>query len=111
MGSTARNPSLIGVKVGNYEIVSILGEGGMGTVYLARHPIIDKQVAIKVLHPEHAARADAAARWLVEARAAGAIGHASVVEVLDAGVADLGGQDSVYYIVMEHLDGHPLRDE
>jgi serine/threonine-protein kinase len=111
MAESATNRPLIGARIGNYEIASLLGEGGMGAVYLARHAVIKRSVAIKVLHPEFAARADAAARWLVEARAAGEIGHPGVVEVIDCGVADLGDRGTLHYIVMEHLEGRPLRDE
>ena len=110
MPTTARRRSLLGEKIGNYAIVSTLGEGGMGVVYLAEHPILGKRVAIKVLHGDHAARAEAAARCFVEARAAAAIAHPNVVGVIDCGVAEIGGAP-VHYLVMEHLEGRSLRDE
>jgi hypothetical protein len=110
MPTTARRRSLVGEKIGNYAVVSTLGEGGMGTVYLAEHPIIGRRVAIKVLHDGGAERAEAAARCFVEARAIGEIRHPNVVDVIDCGVADLG-DGPVHYLVMEHLEGRSLREE
>jgi serine/threonine protein kinase len=109
MATPAPRQSLIGSKIGNYTITSTLGEGGMGVVYRAEHPMIGKQVAIKVLHPDHAARADAAARCFLEARAVNEIRHPNVVDIIDCGVADLGEHGSVHYLLMELLDGEPLR--
>jgi eukaryotic-like serine/threonine-protein kinase len=110
MATAARRRSLLGEKIGNYAIVSTLGEGGMGVVYLAEHPIIGKRVAIKVLHDGHAERAEAAARCFVEARAIGGIRHPNVVDVIDCGVAELG-DGPAHYLVMEHLEGRSLREE
>ncbi len=110
MAQAAHRRSLIGEKIGNYAIVSTLGEGGMGVVYLAEHPIIGKRVAIKVLHEGAAARAEAAARCFVEARAIGEIRHPNVVDVIDCGAAELP-DGPVHYLVMEHLEGRSLREE
>jgi serine/threonine-protein kinase len=110
MATTARRRSLIGEKIGNYAIVSTLGEGGMGVVYLAEHPILGRRVAIKVLHGDLAAKAEAAARCFVEARAAAGIEHPNVVDVIDCGVAEVGDAQ-VHYLVMEHLEGRSLREE
>src|SRR5215470_15729829 len=108
MATTARRRSLVGAKIGNYVIESPLGEGGMGVVYLARHPIIGKQVAIKVLHADHA---DAAARCFVEARAVNDIHHANVVDVIDCGSIELPEHGTLQYLVMEYLEGRSLRAE
>jgi tRNA A-37 threonylcarbamoyl transferase component Bud32 len=95
---------MIGQTAGNYRIVKLLGEGGMGTVYLAVHPTIGRKAAVKVLR-EHLARdPEIVARFFNEARAANAIHHAGIVEIFDSGV--LPGGDA--YIVMEFLDGESL---
>src|SRR5207244_7049307 len=81
-----------------------LGEGGMGTVYLAVHPTIGRKAAVKVLH-EHLARdPDIVTRFFNEARAANAIHHPGIVEMFDSGTLPAGGA----YIVMEFLDGESL---
>lgn len=107
----APRASMVGARLGNYELVELLGEGGMGVVYLGRHPQIGKQVAVKVLHPEYAARADAMERCFLEARAVNGINHPNVVDVIDCGVAEIEGHGSVPYLLMEYLDGRPLRVE
>src|SRR5215470_7233355 len=108
MARAATQESLIGAKIGNYAIASVLGEGGMGVVYLAEHPMIGRRVAIKVLHADHAARADAAARAFLEARAVNEIRHPNVVDVIDCGTTEVGDRE-IYYLVMEYLEGRPLR--
>src|ERR1041385_7103657 len=109
MASTARARSLVGAKIGNYAILEKLGEGGMGVVYRAEHPMIGKQVAIKVLHAEHAGREDAAARCFIEARAVNEIHHSNVVDIIDCGTADLPDHGQVHYLLMEYLQGRSLR--
>jgi serine/threonine-protein kinase len=108
--SAAIDP-LIGKQVGNYQIRHKLGEGGMGSVYLAEHPRIGKKVALKILHAEFTANQDVTTRFFNEARAVNDIGHPNIVDIMDFGQIEGG---SVYFI-MEFLQGRSLaqviRDE
>jgi serine/threonine-protein kinase len=95
---------VIGQRFGNYRAVSLLGEGGMGAVYLAEHPQIGRRVAVKVLRPEMIREQQLLVRFLNEARAANAIRHPNIIEVLDSGTTPEG----VPYLVMELLEGEVL---
>jgi serine/threonine-protein kinase len=96
---------MIGQTVGNYRITRLLGQGGMGTVYLAEHPGIGRKAAVKILHPALARDRDMVTRFLNEARAVNAIHHPGIVEIFDSGSLD---QEGTWYIVMELLDGESL---
>jgi hypothetical protein len=95
---------VIGTKLGNYEIDRLIGEGGMGQVYLAVHPGIGRRAAIKVLTAGQAADPQIVSRFITEARAANAIRHPNIVDIYDSGVLDSGTP----YIVMEYLEGETL---
>ena len=99
-------PLPAGATFDRYQIEKLLGVGGMGEVYLAHDPRLQRAVAIKLLTGE-AARDDATsgvARLLREARAAAALSHPNIVSV-----HDVGEQDGVPYLVMEFVPGHSLR--
>ncbi len=103
--------SLIGKRVGNYEIKSKLGEGGMGAVYLGEHPLIGKKVAIKVLLEEYAANEAVVTRFFNEAKAVNDIGHQNIVDIIDFGkVPNEDGSGEMVYFVMELLNGESLAD-
>jgi len=93
---------------GRYELLRLVGAGGMGAVYEARNTWTGRRVAIKVLHPAFAQNEEVLARFFREAQAATRIAHPSIVEVLDLGQ---DGVDGVYYIVQEFLEGRDLRAE
>ena len=95
------------VVEGRYRIIKTLGEGGMGTVFLAEHALIKRRVAIKILHPELATDANVIERFMNEARAAGTLGHPNIVESTDMGFT----HNHVPYIVFEYLEGSLLTDE
>ena len=97
-------PAVIGQRFGNYRATALLGEGGMGAVYLAEHPSIGRQVAIKVLRAELGHDEQALARFINEARAANSIRHPNIIEILDSGVTENG----ISYLVMELLRGESL---
>ena len=86
-----------------FEALRVLGKGGMGTVYLARDPRLDRPVALKVLHPEDVGTDERRARFLREARTAAAIRHPNVATIYEVG--ESGG---VPFIVMEYCEGETL---
>ena len=99
-----------GSRIGRYTIVSTLGQGGMGKVYLARDPVIGRNVALKVITMRPDLPDDEAAqyreRFLREAQAAGALVHPNIVAVHDVG---LDPATRCPYIVMEHVPGQDLK--
>src|SRR5512133_3712314 len=88
----------VGTVLGSWELVAELGEGAMGRVYRARHARLGREVAIKVLNPEHAARRDVVERFFREARVANEIDHPHIVEGKDFVVAPHAA-----HLVMEAL--------
>ena len=103
MSATA---SLINQTIGNYRVSRLLGEGGMGVVYLAQHPVIGRKVAIKLLHVALARDQDIVSRFFNEARAIHLIAHANIVEILDFGQTT----DGQPYFIMEFLEGEALSE-
>jgi serine/threonine protein kinase len=97
---------VIGQTVNNYEVTRLLGEGGMGAVYLAEHPFLKRKAAIKILKPECASNTDLVQRFLNEARAANAIHHPNIIDIIDVGILPEG----VPYMMMEFLKGEALAD-
>jgi serine/threonine-protein kinase len=89
-----------------YRIESLLGEGGMGAVYLAQHVLMRKRVAIKVLHPEMTGMPEIVARFEREAMAAAHIEHPNVAAATDFGKL----QDGACFLVLEYVEGRNLRD-
>jgi len=92
-----------------YRVDGMLGRGGMGAVFRAVHLGTDRTVALKVIVPDHAQRADFLARFEREARACGRLRHPNIVDVTDFGYADVNGS-RLAYLVMEYLDGCSLAD-
>ena len=101
---------IIGQTIGNYLVKQKLGEGGMGSVYLAEHPTIGKKVALKVLHAEFSNNEEVAQRFFHEAKAVNNIGHPNIVDIVDYGVIAGGGREQLVYFIMEYLSGQALSD-
>jgi len=89
---------------GKYRIEKLIGRGGMGAVYLARHELLDRHVALKVLAQEAVGNEDATRRLIKEAQLAGKIPGDHICRVTDVGVGD----DGVPYVAMEYLEGRDL---
>jgi serine/threonine-protein kinase len=98
------NKTMIGATLDSYTVRNKLGEGGMGTVYMAEHAVLGRKAAIKLLRPELSGDREIVMRFLNEARAASAIHHPAIVEIFDFGFApELGA-----FLVMELLEGETL---
>ena len=90
---------------GKYVVVEVIGRGGMANVYRARHPALDRDVAIKAIHPHLAEEPGFGERFVHEARLVASLRHPGIVQVHDFDVAD--GRP---YMVMEYVDGGTLKD-
>jgi eukaryotic-like serine/threonine-protein kinase len=95
---------VIGETINNYRVSSLLGEGGMGAVYLAEHPFMGRKAAIKVLRREFAEDPGLVERFMNEARAANAIRHPNIIDIIDVGRMPNG----IPYLMMEFLEGESL---
>lgn len=95
--------SRVGTRIGRYKIVEFLGQGGMGTVFRAWDPMIQRDVAIKLL-PEELSRSETAVqRFLVEARSAGRLNHPNAVAIYE-----IGQEGTSHYLVMEYVPGRSI---
>ena len=100
----ATDDPLLGTQLGRYRIAALLGEGGMGSVYLATQPMIGSRVAIKILSEQCSRKPDLVERFFAEAKAVNLIRHESIASVLDMAKLD----DGRPYIVMEYVEGVTL---
>ncbi len=98
------DPAEVAKKLPQFEILELLGRGGMGVVYKARQLQLDRLVALKILPPLDAQSPDFVARFTREARALAKLNHPNIVNVYD-----FGETSGLYYIVMEYVDGANLR--
>ncbi|MDD4776212.1 MAG: protein kinase [Syntrophomonas sp.] len=89
---------------GRYELIEVIGEGGMSFVYKARDNILDRIVAVKILKDEFARDQVFVEKFKTEALSVARISHPNIVNIFDVGV-----QDNIYYIVMEYVDGYTLK--
>jgi Tol biopolymer transport system component len=94
---------MIGQIVSHYQILSKLGAGGMGEVYLAEDQTLGRRVALKLLPPAVARERDRIERFILEARAASAMNHPNI-----ASIHELGGAGDLRFIAMEYVEGQPL---
>ncbi|MBC7974866.1 MAG: serine/threonine protein kinase, partial [Myxococcales bacterium] len=99
--------NLIGTNIGSYVVERELGSGGAGTVYACRHTLIEREVAVKLLHDEHVRDPDQVARFFQEAKAAADIGHPNIIVIIDYGTLELAGGARTY-VMMESLGGESL---
>ena len=107
-GSELKGPNdpMLGTFVGNLQLIRRLGSGGMGVVYVAEHVTLQKQYAVKVLHPQYTEHQEFAARFQREARVMASLDHENIVREIDFGELD----DMGMYLVMEFLDGRSLKE-
>src|SRR5688572_3054272 len=104
-GVRARAKQRLGtVLAGKYELQNLIATGGMGAVYGAWQPFLQRKVAVKILHADLVHCEDHVERFLRESRMASALNHPNIVTVLDGGVAD----DGAPYLVQELLEGEDL---
>jgi serine/threonine protein kinase/Tfp pilus assembly protein PilF len=101
--ATSQHQSLIGRQVGPYKIHSLLGVGGMGEVYLAQDPRLDRAIALKILPAELASDPDRIRRFIREAKAASCLKHPNV-----ATIYEIGKSDAFHFIAMEYVEGQTL---
>src|SRR5688572_11679986 len=94
-----------GESIGHYRIISKLGKGGMGEVYLAEDTKLERRVAIKILLAEVAGDETRVRRFVQEAKAASALNHPNILTV-----HEIGSSDESQYIVTEYIKGETLRD-
>jgi serine/threonine-protein kinase len=106
-----QNPN-IGRVLGSYRLLQLLGEGGMGQVYLGEHTRLGRKVALKLLRPEYARHTKAVQRFFGEARAVNQISHDNIVEITDfiENDVDAEGKPAEKYYIMELLRGRSLGD-
>ena len=102
----ADDPRIGQVLGGRYRLEQVIGEGGMAIVYLARHTLMDRPYAVKILHDRFSADEKTVERMRREARMTASLTHPNIIQIYDFGLTD----DRCPYIIMELLEGRSLRE-
>lgn len=103
--SDSRKPTMVGQTLsGRYKLVSVIGEGGMSVVYRGFHTLMERHVAVKMLHMECLQEDELVARFKQEAQAASRLSHPNLISVFDFGISE----DGHPFLVMDYADGRPL---
>src|SRR5262249_57362726 len=97
---------LIGQRIGSYQIINQIGQGGMGEVYLAQDSRLGRKVALKLLPSQFVGDKRRVLRFELEARAVSILNHPNIVTIFDAGQVE-----DIYFIATEYIDGRTLRAE
>lgn len=105
--SPSQNIQIGDVVAGKYRLLAMIGEGGMGVVYLAEHELIEKRLALKLLRAEYSIKPELVSRFQQEAISASRIKHPNVLDVFDFGQLE----DGSFFLAMEYLTGHDLAAE
>jgi serine/threonine protein kinase/Tol biopolymer transport system component len=103
--SAGMDRSLLGRTIGHYSVISVLGVGGMGEVYLARDTILERKVALKLLPPQYTSDPNRISRFEREARAASALNHPNIITIYE-----IGEIEGKHFIAAEFVDGRTLRE-
>lgn len=98
--------NLHGFSVGRYKLQNLLGYGAMGNVYKSRHPDLQRDIAVKILHPHHTRVPGFVERFRHEAAATATLIHPNIIQVFDFDVSD----DGLYYMVMQYINGPSLEE-
>src|SRR5579862_6465298 len=94
---------MLGRQLGHFEILSLLGQGGMGAVYQARDTHLDRMVALKVLPHDKMSDPERKRRFSQEAKAASALNHPNIITIYD-----IASEGDVDFIAMEYVEGRTL---
>ena len=105
IGDRTTAAAWVGKKLGRYQVISVLGQGAMGMVLKAHDPMIERDVAIKVLAEHLAADATALGRFLAEAKAVGKINHPNVMSIYE-----ICQEGPIHYLVLEYVAGGSIDD-
>ena len=97
-------PDLTGREISHYNIIELLGTGGMGEVYLAQDTKLRRKVALKILPPQFSSDGERKSRFEKEARAVSALNHPNIITIYEIGEAD-----GISFMATEFIDGHTLR--
>jgi serine/threonine protein kinase len=101
LGATGAHRMLGQVMLGQYELVDVLGQGGMSVVFKGKHKMTNQEVALKILPPEIAAQSQVKSRFLVEAKALAALDHSNIVHLYN-----VGEQNGFFVLAMQYVQGH-----
>ncbi|MFN2412643.1 MAG: protein kinase, partial [Pyrinomonadaceae bacterium] len=96
---------LVGKSLGNYQVIEMLGAGGMGRVYMARDTLLGRKVALKLLPAYFTQDRERVRRFQQEARAASALNHPNILTIYE-----IRHVDSIHYIATEFIEGETLRE-
>ncbi len=96
----------VGTRLGRYKILSRIGVGGMGEVYLANDTLLDRKVALKILAPQFTQNQDWLKRFFREARAASALNHPNIITI-----HEIGQEGGIHFIASEYIEGKTLRQQ
>ncbi|HKS41353.1 MAG TPA: protein kinase [Blastocatellia bacterium] len=102
--ASERQASMVGKRLGAYQVISVLGVGGMGEVYLARDERLKRKLALKLLPRQFTRDTDRVRRFEREARAASALNHPNIITIYD-----IGEMAGTYFIAAEYVEGQTLR--